>query len=161
MTTTPAPGATPEREPASVPYAEAQHTARPATARLERIGRLEWPQARSVLAGTTCAWADLDGFHVAAAEQLPQHTPLSTHLWAWDQGRCLRLRIDGAHALVAALRPGQDDGEQVRVHIRPGTPWAPDDQQAGPLPTEAHALTFELLELPGPTPATFVRATTP
>ncbi|MEU6026954.1 hypothetical protein ABZ825_08025 [Streptomyces tauricus] len=159
MTTTP----TPVEGSASVPapYAEARHTARPATARLERVGRLEWPEARSVLAGTTCAWADLDGFHVAAAERLPHQAPLSTHLWAWGRARCLRLRIDGAQALVAALHPGQDDGEQVRVHIRPGTPWAPDDQQAGPLPAEAHALTFELLELPGPTPATFVRAITP
>ncbi len=140
------------------PPAGPRHTATVQPARLDRIGRLSWPQARSLLAGTTCAWADLDGFHVADAGRLPADPPHSTHLWAWDQARCLRLRIDGPQALTAVLRPSQDSGEQVHVHVRPGTPWAAGDQQAGPLPPEAHALDFELLELPGPTPATFVRA---
>ncbi|WP_033326351.1 hypothetical protein [Streptomyces yerevanensis] len=146
---------------ASVPTTqpEPEHTALPTAARLARHGRLDWTEARSLLAGTTCAWADLDGFHVTGADRLPAHPPPSTHLWAWGQNRCLRLRIDGPYALTAALHPGQDGGEQVRVHIRPGTPWAADDKQVGPLPPEAHALAFELLELPGPAPATFVRAT--
>ncbi|MGW2410132.1 hypothetical protein ACWCXK_37295 [Streptomyces sp. NPDC001739] len=145
----------------TTPTTEPRHTAQPVLARLERIGRLDWHQARSLLAGTTCAWADLDGFHVTEADRLPEEPPQSTHLWAWDTNRCLRLRIDGAQALTAALHPGQNDREQVRVHIRPGTPWARDDKQAGPLPAEAHALAFELLELSGPTAATFVRAVAP
>ncbi|MFJ4010342.1 hypothetical protein [Streptomyces sp. NPDC090026] len=153
MTTSPA--TRPETEPI------AEHTARTSPARLDRLGRLDWDEARSLLTGTTCAWADLDGFHITAADQLPPEPLLSTHLWAWDHHRCLRLRIDGQHTLTAALHPGQDGGEQVRVHIRPGTPWATDDKQAGPLQPEAHALAFELLELPGPAPATFVRATAP
>jgi len=144
----------------TTPATEPRHTAQPVPARLERIGRLGWVEARSLLAGTTCAWADLDGFHVTGADRLPEEPPQSTHLWAWDPNRCLRLRIDGTRALAAALHPGQDGAEQVRVHVRPGTPWAEDDKQAGPLRPEAHALVFELLELPGPTPATFVRAAT-
>ncbi|MCX4429656.1 hypothetical protein [Streptomyces mirabilis] len=136
-------------------------TARAVPARLERIGRLGWVEARALLTGTTCAWADLDGFHVAAADRVPEHPLHATHLWAWDLRRCLRMRIDGPHALTALLMPGQDGGEQVLVHARPGTPWAKGDQQAGPLPAEAHALSFELIELPGPAPATFVRATAP
>ncbi|MCX5054663.1 MULTISPECIES: hypothetical protein [unclassified Streptomyces] len=143
------------------PPAGPAHTARAVPARLERAGRLAWAEARTLLTGTTCAWADLDGFHIAPADRLPEQPLHATHLWAWDARRCLRLRIDGPHALTALLTPGQDGGEQVRIHIRPGTPWAKDDQQAGPLPAEAHALNFELLELPGPTPATFVRATAP
>lgn len=145
----------------ATPATEPRHTAQPVPARLERLGRLDWPEARALLAGTTCAWVDLDGFHLAPAAALPQDAPHATHLWAWDTTYCLRLRIDGSRALAAALRPGQDGGEQVHAHIRPGTPWAKHDKQAGPLPAEAHALTFELLELPGPTPATFVRAITP
>ncbi|WP_369360194.1 hypothetical protein [Streptomyces sp. cg2] len=143
----------------TAPAAQPRHTAQPVLARLERLGRLGWAQARSLLTGTTCAWADLEGFHVAGADRLPEKPPQSTHVWAWDSSRCLRLRIDGSQALTAALYPGQDGEEQVRVHVRPGFPWARDDKQVGPLPTEAHALAFELLELPGPTPATFVRAT--
>lgn len=139
---------------------EPRHTSLPAPARLDRVGRLDWTAARALLAGTTCAWADLDGFHLAPAHDLPTDPPHATHLWAWDTGRCLRLRIDGPHALTAVLHPHREGGEQVRVHLRPGTPWAADDKQVGPRPPEAHTLTFELLELPGPTPATFVRATT-
>ncbi|MEV3952787.1 hypothetical protein [Streptomyces albogriseolus] len=140
---------------------EPRHTADVVLARLERLGRLDWSEARTRLAGTTCAWADLDGFHVAPATALPEAAPHATHLWAWDASRSLRLRIDGSQALVAALQLGQDGGEQVRVQARPGTPWAEDDQQVGPLAPEAHALAFELLELSGPAPATFVRASAP
>ncbi|MEW1657943.1 hypothetical protein [Streptomyces sp. NPDC093707] len=139
--------------------AQPRHTAQPLPARLDRLGRLDWAHARSLLTGTTCAWADLEGFHVADAERLPEEPPQCTHVWAWDGTRCLRLRIDGSQALTAALHPGQDGEEQVRVHVRPGFPWARDDKQVGPLPAEAHALAFELLELPGATPATFVRGT--
>ncbi|WP_416976976.1 hypothetical protein [Streptomyces sp. T028] len=153
---------------------EPRHTAARIPALLHRIGRLDWTQARSLLTATpntTCAWADLDGFHIADADHLPADPPHATHLWAWNEDRCLRLRIDGSHALTAALQPlhpghhhdsadsAGGQGELVHVRLRPGTPWAAHDQQAGPLPAEAHTLTFELLELPGPTPATFVRAT--
>ncbi|AKH81446.1 hypothetical protein AA958_03730 [Streptomyces sp. CNQ-509] len=133
----------------------------PAPARLERRGRLPWPDARALLAGTTCAWADLDGFHVAPAADLPGPAPLATHLWAWDDGgaRCSRLRFDGAQALVAVLHVGDTDGG-LQVRVRPGRPWDEHDHRVGPLRPEAYGLDFELLELTGPTPATFVRAVT-
>lgn len=142
------------------PTTEPRHTARLVPARLDRVGRLAWADARPLLAGTTCAWADLDGFHVTGAERLPDEPPYATHLWAWDDTHCLRLRLDGGRALTAALHPGQDGGEQVNAHVRPGTPWDAADKQVGPLRPEVHALAFELLELTGPSPATFVRATT-
>ncbi|MER5493451.1 hypothetical protein ACWD6I_05220 [Streptomyces sp. NPDC002454] len=125
---------------------------------LQRIGRLPWPQARTRLAGSTCAWADLDGFHLAPADALPVDPPCTTHLWAWRADLSFRLRIDGPRALVAALRCGPGEGDPVQVRIRSGTPWSRRDRQVGPLPPEAHALAFELLELSGPAPATFVRA---
>ncbi|WP_411574815.1 hypothetical protein [Streptomyces fradiae] len=129
-------------------------------ARLHRHGRMPWPEVRALLAETVCAWSDLDGFHVAPADHLPQDVPQTTHLWAWDTQRFLRIRIDGRDALVAALHPGESgEGEPVTAYVRHGTPWGPDDKQAGPLPDAAHTLTFELLELPGPAPATFVRST--
>lgn len=138
-----------------------RYEATPTAARLHRHGRMPWPEARTLLAQTVCAWSDLDGFHIAAADELPQDVLQTTHLWAWDTHRCVRLRIDCHHALVAALHlGGSGDGQPVTAHIRRGTPWGPDDKQAGPLSEAAHALTFELVELPGSTPVTFVRATT-
>ncbi|MCX5400802.1 hypothetical protein [Streptomyces sp. NBC_00102] len=145
-----------------------RHEARPQRATLERHGRLDWARARALLDGTVCAWADLGGFHLAPAAQLPEETPDSTHLWAWDADRCLRVRFDGPWALTASLRTddrtgGAPDGatgrpEDVGVLVRPGTAWSPDEKHAGPLAAGAYALRFELLELTGPSPVTFVRA---
>lgn len=127
-------------------------------ARLERHGRLPWSDARNLLAGTTCAWADLDGFHIAPAADLPETVPPATHVWAWGDGApCFRLRVDGADALVAALHVG-DDGGGLRVRVRPGRPWNENDHQVGPLRPEAYQLDFDLLEVAGATPVTFVRA---
>ncbi|MEU5524513.1 hypothetical protein ABZ759_28610 [Streptomyces sp. NPDC047860] len=144
---------------------EPRHTAVPLVVRLERHGRMPWPQARTLLAGTTCAWADLDGFHILPATKLPDdRPPLATHLWAWSEDRCLRLRLDGAQALVAALHlqgaSQETDESAVRVYVRSGVPWPSGHDRVGPLPDAAETLTFELLELAGPAPATFVRATT-
>jgi hypothetical protein len=129
--------------------------------RLERLGRMPWPEARTLLAGTTCTWADLHGFHIEPADRLPAEVPQSTHLWAWADDRCVRVRVDGTDALVAVLRPDGRPGTAVSIRTRPGLPWGADDKQVGPLPPGAHSLRFELLELLGPSPATFVRATAP
>jgi hypothetical protein len=145
----------------TTPPPKPRHQVTPTPARLYRHGRMPWDEARTLLADTTCAWADLDGFHVAPADTLPPDVPQTTHLWAWKARHCFRLRIDGRDALVAALHlDGGGDGEPVTAHARPGTPWTPENKQAGPLPQAAHTLAFGLLELTGPTPVTFVRATT-
>jgi hypothetical protein len=69
-------------------------------------GRLSWLQTRVLLDETTCAWADLDGFH---CEGPPTDPPLTTHVWAWSDQRMLRLRVDGAEAVAAELQLGPPD----------------------------------------------------
>ena len=84
-------------------------------------GRRPWAEIRPLLAGCTCAWADLDGFH---AEPPPADPPLATHLWAWNDGKLLRVRIDGTDGIAAELclaDPGH--GEPVTVTERQATTW--------------------------------------
>jgi hypothetical protein len=91
------------------------------TAWLVTHGRRPWAEIRPLLADCTCAWADLDGFH---AEPPPADPPLATHLWAWADGKLLRLRIDGGDAIPAELRltnPGH--GAPVTVTDRQAPTW--------------------------------------
>lgn len=91
------------------------------TAWLIAYGRRPWHEIHSLLAGCTCAWADLDGFH---AEPPPAGPPLATHLWAWDDGKLLRIRIDGSDGIAAELRlTDSSQGEPVTVTERQATTW--------------------------------------
>ncbi|WP_329543356.1 hypothetical protein OG548_45870 [Streptomyces sp. NBC_01356] len=134
--------------------------------RLHRLGPLTWPALRTLLtedpayAGARCAWSDLNGFHLEPSTALPTGPPLATHLWTWGAQAVLRSRLDADRALTCVLLPETNHaGEPVLVRIRPGLPWAADDQQVGrpdrPLPAPG----IELLDLTGPSPATFVRET--
>lgn len=125
---------------------------------LERVGRLDWPAFRALAAGMRCAWADLDGFHVRPAQDLPQLLPVATHLWAWDGHRSVRARIDQGQLRVAVLHTQARARESVDVSRRPGLAWGAEDRQVGPLGQDAQALDFELLEISGGAPVTFVRA---
>lgn len=124
------------------------------TATLRRHGRMSWFSARALLAGTTCAWSDLDGFHLAPADTLPDSLVGATHLWAWGSDVCYRLRLDDGEALVASLRPGAGD---TVIAVRRARSWAAADRQVGPLPAEAHDLDLELLEIAGSSPVQFLR----
>lgn len=91
------------------------------TAWLLAHGRRPWDEITPLLADCTCAWADLDGFHAGPPPPAP---PLATHLWAWDDGRLLRIRIDSGHGIAAELSlagPGQ--GEPVTVAEREARSW--------------------------------------
>jgi hypothetical protein len=91
------------------------------TAWLTGYGRQPWAEIRPLLAGCTCAWADLDGFH---AEPPPADSPLATHLWAWNDAKLLRVRIDGADGITAELRLADPShGESVTVTERQATTW--------------------------------------
>lgn len=91
------------------------------TARLIAHGRRPWAEIRPLLTGCTCAWTDLDGFH---AEPSPDGLPLGTHLWAWDAGRLLRIRIDGGDGIAAELRLTDSGvGEPVSVTGREAVSW--------------------------------------
>lgn len=139
-------------------------------ARLYGYGRLDWDQARAVLDGATCIWADLGGLHLAPA---PDAAPPTSHLWAWwPGGDCARLRIDETQAYTAVLRaagtpplaahPRPVADEPVSPLLRAGAPlWGTADPQAGPVPAALREHTWDLLEIPGPRPITFVRASTP
>ncbi|GAA0543957.1 hypothetical protein [Actinomadura livida] len=125
---------------------------------LHAHGRVSWERARDLLSGTECAWTDLDGAHIAAP---PADIPLGAgHLWAWDPDRCLRLRFDDDAVYVGELTE-TGAGETVTVTVRTGIRlWGPGDLQAGPLPDEARVGHWDLLEVTGSRPATFVRRRT-
>jgi hypothetical protein len=95
------------------------------TAWLAARGRQDWPLIVGLLGGCTCAWADLDGFHLGAP---PAEPPLATHLWAWSPDRLLRIRMDGSDGIVAELHLSDaGQGEPVEVTERDAVTWMPDD----------------------------------
>ncbi|TDC19420.1 hypothetical protein E1265_23900 [Streptomyces sp. 8K308] len=123
---------------------------------------MSWTALRADLAsaGSDCAWSDFGGFHFAPADALPEVVPSTTHLWAWDTARAVRVRIDVDRALVACLNNSPPAGvvtEEAHVRERAGHPWSANDEHVGrpdvPLPQDE----FTLLELTGATRAVFVR----
>ncbi|MCW2914728.1 MAG: hypothetical protein JWN52_2796 [Actinomycetia bacterium] len=127
------------------------------TATLRAHGRLTWADARTLLAGATCAWTDLDGAHLGPA---PETAPVgASHLWAWTGRWCARLRFDDDAVYCGVLHLDASSGETVTVTIRTGLRlWGPGDLQAGPVPAGAADQEWELLEVNGDRPVTFVRA---
>jgi hypothetical protein len=129
---------------------------------LSGTGRITWTEAQALLDGSHCTWADLHGLRTGPA---PDQTPLTSHLWAWwPDGRCARLRLDEDDVYAATLRPLNTEqpsanatSEVVTVHRHPDAPlWGPADRQAGPLPDEVRQWTYDLLEIPGPHPVSFI-----
>lgn len=64
------------------------------------------------------------------ADQLPSEVPQPTHPWAWDDDRCVRVRIDETDALVAVLHPDGRSGAPVNARIRLKLLWEPEDEQS-------------------------------
>lgn len=136
---------------------------------LHGYGPLTWPQATALLDGAQCVWTDLAGLHL---EPAPSDAPLATHLWAWwPDGHCARIRLDHQRHYTAILHPHDTTAaepaspptvtEDVRAILRHDAPlWGDHDTQAGPLPPQLRNYAWDLLEIPGPTPVTFIRATT-
>lgn len=122
---------------------------------LHAHGRLTWMQAAALLAGTECAWTDLDGAHCGPP---PSDLPTGAgHLWAWDADRCLRLRFDDDSVYAGELTE-TGDGEHVTVTTRSDIRlWGPGDMQAGPLPDSSRTGQWDLLEVTGSNPTTFIR----
>ena len=119
---------------------------------LTTVGRMPWTQARQVLASYTCAWLDLDGMNIGTP---PVEPPITTCLWGWSDGSYIRVRFDDDTAYVGTLRPGDpNEGTDlpVRVTIRATT------TRLGTADPELDPRRFELLEIPGTAPVTFVRA---
>lgn len=133
------------------------------THHLHGYARLPWEKARALLDGCACTWTDLDRIHLTDAP--PDRLPVgATHLWGWSATRYVRLRFDIGSAYVAVLttepptaKPDLTDSVPP-PQWRRAIIWAEDDLQAGPLPDTVLGRTWELGEIPGEAPITFVRA---
>lgn len=141
--------------------------------RLHGYGRLPWDAARMLLDGCACTWTDLDGVQLTAVP--PQEFPTgATHLWAWSDRWHVRLRFDTDAVYAAALseaaqssseeggeaerRPAAVFSEPVTPILRQAVLWQHEDAlRAGPLPEAVHDQTWDLIEVPGAHPITFVR----
>lgn len=128
------------------------------TYRLISRGRLSWSKVVEAAKGLTCAWADLDGFHVGPA---PTTAPPYSHLWGWSPVRCLRARIDGDGAIVGVLAVDGTEGEVVETQSHDmQTPKREGIELGAGLTPWAATGTYETLTVIGPMPVTFVRART-
>jgi hypothetical protein len=96
-------------------------------------GRLTWSAIRSLVGDRTCAWGDLDGFHVGA---VPDSAPSYSHFWSWQDTEnghetwLLRARIDGDEAIVGLLQSAEPEyeAERVDVTIRRAESWGSDQR---------------------------------
>lgn len=117
------------------------------------LGWVPWARARAEFARMTCAWADLDGWHIAAA---PDNPPLTTHLWAWSPGRWARVRMDGESGVVGLLSYGREGDEQVEVRLRGARPWGTGALRIPATSDRWLDTGFTLLDVAGLCPVTFV-----
>jgi hypothetical protein len=76
--------------------------------RVTPVAVADWAGVLVELEGMTCAWADLDGFHVAEA---PTGQPVATHLWAWAPDRWVTMRIEPDRMWLARLTEADVDDE--------------------------------------------------
>jgi hypothetical protein len=132
------------------------------TALLVGYGALPWTTLSAGLAGIPAAWADYGGFHLAAA---PDEPPPYTHLWAWTPDWLLRARIDGATAITGALllTPGSSPLGRAPVDTWPVTyqrltsrTWTRADSRVSALPDAIADQPFDLYQIPGERPVTFI-----
>jgi hypothetical protein len=117
-------------------------------------GRMPWEHARKLLAGATCAWADLDGFHAEPVSALP---PIATHMWAWSDGRAWRARIDEDDAVIGELAFTATPGsERVTVIERAANTW-PESEGRVSVDRRWRGHRTTLYEVIGLMPLTFAR----
>jgi hypothetical protein len=133
---------------------DAATRARTFTAWLLAHGRQPWARISTLIADCTCAWADLDGFHAGSP---PADPPLATHLWAWDDARLLRVRIDGDHGIAAELSlTDPRSGEPVSVTEREAPSW-PSGEGRVSASTEWRDRAIRIYQVAGLMPLEFVR----
>lgn len=127
-------------------------------ANLFAIGRVPWGEARRLLIGMTCAWADLDGWHQTEPSDQP---PIATHLWAWGDERWARVRVDGEDAVVAILTTAMlslPGAEFVEVDIEDGPLLLidPEDDRIPLTSKEWLGGEARVLNVLGPQPLAFI-----
>lgn len=80
-----------------------------------------WADLVDRLAGHTCLWQDLDGYHVEAP---PTQAPRTSILWAWaEDGSMVRVRIDDDRSIAYLATCPAD------VATTPLTSWDPHDRR--------------------------------
>lgn len=100
-------------------------------------GQLDWSEAQDLLRDATCAWADLDGFHIAGVPATPPHT---THLWACTRTSAFRCYVEGSTVIIGELREGPvGDRPEVFVTEHKGVPWG-DIARVQPTATDGRDL---------------------
>lgn len=116
-------------------------------ARIHGHGWLDWGSVREHLAGATCAWADLDGFHI---DGCPPQVPCTSHLWAWHGRDTWRARIDSDRTLLTQLTElDADEPGTIAVTRYPGIPWPKEYGAIGDQPPQILDEEYELFELSG------------
>ncbi|MGH8934097.1 MAG: hypothetical protein ACRDZO_26520 [Egibacteraceae bacterium] len=123
---------------------------------LEGHGRLDWAAVKTLVGDARCAWADLNGFRVGPC---PGSAPPYTHLWGWEPGRWVRVRIDRDGGIVGVLTEYTGDpppGQPVEVDCEVAPLWPDDEKRVGQLPAALAGLTAELRTIRDPRPVTFV-----
>jgi hypothetical protein len=128
----------------------------PVAATLRTHGWTTWPTAARHLTDATCAWADLDGFHV---DRCPAERPPTTHLWAWHGGTLWRARLDGLEVLLTELTihpelPKVLTGSEPHtlpcmVQVTPAIAWNPTYDAIGSQPTTVLQSAYTLYHMPG------------
>jgi len=115
------------------------------------FGRMSWSAVLETLDGLDCAWADLDGWHMAPAPHAP---PITTHLWGWSDERWARVRVDGTDGIVGRL--SRSPTGNVEVQTRRAMGWG-DNRGRIPATSQAWLDTeVTLLVVGGLTKVTFV-----
>lgn len=132
-------------------------TGEPRWGTVEPLGWTRWAELRGRLDGTTCAWTDLDGLHIAAP---PREAPITTHLWAWRPGWWLRARIDADRAVAGILRLANNEQDAEPVFVRRTLTWRPGTDRVAKLPPDVLDRAWLLLEVVGSRPVTFVGKST-
>jgi hypothetical protein len=136
--------------------------AAPGSANLAGYGVRSWTELRAMLADTTAAWADYDGFHVGPP---PLEAPPYSHLWAWTADWLLRARIEGQRAVVGVLvlRGDPPAGGSGPVQTWPveyqrltSRTWLATESRVGPIQDEVANRLVDQYLLSGQRPTTFV-----
>ena len=126
------------------------------TAYLQAHDVNDWAAIRAIISDTTCAWADIGGWHLG---EPPNDQPIgSTHVWAWTGDGCFAIRLGGFRPRCAELRLRFGHfGDEVAVRQHASIIWGSDDQRVPASAVSTLPGRVEVLDVVGPMPLSFVR----
>jgi len=127
------------------------------TASLEALQFAAWVDVTSALDGLTCAWTDIDGWHIAP---LPNDEPIgATHIWGWSTERCAMIRLGGDVPIGSMLYLAPDAvtaaaGLSVEIETTTALSWVSGDKG---VTIGDDQPSFEVIAVKGLMPLWFVR----